>query len=151
MGGAPQCVAHTPQRCSNQPPKGGCISLHQTPVLGLTFISTLQDANIWGHAALLAILADHAAEAEQALTWAMKLQLQDTALMAQIAEQLIERRRQALVLILLLTTACCLWSTCSLLTGILPLQICASRAGSEAWPGSKRPAPPAMAAGGCSV
>eukprot|EP00891_Asterochloris_glomerata_P001607 jgi/Astpho2/1607/fgenesh1_pg.00028_%23_15_t len=76
-----------------------------------------QDANIWGHAALLAILADHAAEAEQALTWALKLRLQDTALVAQIAEQLIERHRQARVLPLHLMTACCLWSTCSLLTG----------------------------------
>ena len=79
-------------------------------MLGLTSILKLQDANIWGQAALLAILADHAAEAEQALTWALKLQLQDTALVAQIAEQLIERHRQARVLILQLTTACCLWS-----------------------------------------
>ena len=102
---------------SNQPPDDACILLHWTSVLGLTSIPNLQDANIWGHAALLAILADHAAEAEQALTWALKLQLQDTALVAQIAEQLIERHRQACALMLQLTAACCLWSPCSVLKG----------------------------------
>ena len=107
----------TAGHCSNQPPNDGCILLHWTLVLGLTSIPKLQDANIWGHAALLAILANHAAEAEQALTWALKLRLQDTALVAELAEQLIERHRQADVLLLQLTTACCLWSTCSLLTG----------------------------------